>query len=101
MAGRFFVAASLATITFAFPNKYKTPTDLQYTNGAAWIPMGQSLETQLSQEATNGKSVHGTLDATDLPEWIEGDDSSMPSACPWGDKTARTTVRCKLILSLG
>ena len=35
-----------------------------------WVPHGQSLEPQLSQERTNGKSVLGTSKAPKLPHFL-------------------------------
>ena len=43
------------------PRPYQSP---------GWIPYGQSLESQLSQEKTNGKSVLGTSKAPKLPHFL-------------------------------
>lgn len=82
MAAHLFFELLLATTAFASPfnldRRANTARDAapfpralisKYQTGPGFVPVGQKLDAQLSQQQTNGKSVLGTFDAPTLPSY--------------------------------
>ncbi|PIA91585.1 Laccase-2 [Cercospora beticola] len=57
--------------------------------GPAWLPLGQALSPQLTQEQTNGRSRLGMFDAPKLPQFLQG--GPISSGFPWGQRTSKQT----------
>ncbi|PSK56592.1 Iron transport multicopper oxidase [Elsinoe australis] len=58
----------------------------------ALLPKGaNSSDAALSQQATNGDSVWGTLQAPTYNEFINGSGEPIQAGTPWGDRNARIT----------
>ena len=60
-------------------------SDRDHYHSPAWVPHGQNLQPQLSQQHTNGHSKLGTHEAPKLPHFIGG------GGKPWGGRTAKNT----------
>ena len=66
MACRLLTTAVLVAFVLALPAADVLSTRSRYQPGSAWPPQDQNLHPAPSQQATNGKSILGTLDAKSL-----------------------------------
>lgn len=104
MAFHILAGILLFASAFAFPDYHErvTSNDAELTKLSArrstarhpyqspgWIPYGQSLDPQLSQEQTNGKGVLGTSKAPKLPHFLT--DSSLAQGRHWNRRASKNS----------